>query len=204
MFVRTVMILGLFAGLLVFSRPAMPQVQSPAQGAPASLKIFVLQGQGAINNVTSHMGTVPVVEVRDDKDRVIEGATVTFELPSAGPGGSFPNQRLKLTGRTDMQGQAAAAGFTPNSETGRFRIKVTAMSQGRTATVDIVQTNSTKQFAAETTHHKGISKKWWILGAVAVGGGTAAAILLTRGGGSSSGPPTVTVTPGPITVGPPR
>lgn len=199
------MILGLFAGLLVFSRPAAPQVQSPAQGPPASLKIFVLQGQGAINNVTSHMATVPVVEVRDGKDRVVEGAAVTFELPSAGPGGSFANQRLKLTARTDMQGQAAATGFTLNSETGRFRIKVTATSQGRTATVDIVQTNSTKQFAAETTHHKGISKKWWILGIVAAGGGAAAAILLTRGSSSSSsGPPTVTVTPGPITVGPPR
>jgi len=76
-------------------QPAATETQAtPAPTPPAatleSLKILVLQGQNAVNNVTSGAATMPVVEVHDENDQVLEGADVTFELPATGPGGTFP------------------------------------------------------------------------------------------------------------------
>ena len=41
-----------------------------------SLKIVVIEGEGALNNIRSRTATQPVVEVRDENDRPVEGAEV--------------------------------------------------------------------------------------------------------------------------------
>jgi hypothetical protein len=168
--------------------------------SPDSLRIFVLEGHNAINSVEMGLATPPVVEVRDRDDRPVEAATVVFRLPANGPGGFFPDQQLSKTVLTNVQGQAMASGLIPNQSTGRFKIHVTATAGNRTVETDITQTNTGKQFAPsgiETVHKKMTWWKWTIIGGAAAGL-TIGIILATRGGSS---PPTITITPGPVTIG---
>src|SRR5260370_26198418 len=125
-----------------------------------------------------------------------------------GPGGMFPDRGRVLTTRTNGQGQAAAAGLLPNNETGRFNIKVTAGSSGRTGAAIIAQTKSRDLSASVRNASSSKSRKWKILavlGSAAVAGGVYAA---TRGGSSASPPPVVvpviSVSTGPVTVGGPH
>jgi hypothetical protein len=190
-----------------------PKAESSRPPRNQTLKIFVLQGEGAINDIRTGASTFPVVEVRDKDDRPMEGATVTFELPSSGPSALFPNGKLTLTARTNSQGQAGATGFLANDFPGQFKIKVTASIGSQSGTVSITQTNSTKQFAMDTPKRKGISKKWWIIAGIAVAGGVAGGLLATRGGSTAAAtttmstapaPVSIIVVPGPIAIGGPK
>src|SRR5712664_1796400 len=101
------------------------------------LKIVVVQGEGAKNNVRTRSATQPVVEVRDDSDKPVAGAEVVFQLPPAGPGGVFNGWMRNQTARTGPDGRAQTSGFTPNDEEGRFNIKATATSGTKTASAVI-------------------------------------------------------------------
>ena len=182
-------------------------VKPRAAGPSGALRVIILDGENAINSIPSRTFAMPVVEVRDENDLPVEGADVTFDLPQVGPGAFFPNQQTSLKTRTNVQGQAAATGFRPNSEPGRFRIRVTASFGGRTGEVGINQVNSAKSLpAGAQVQPKKSSKKWlWI--ALAAGGAAAAggAIWATRGNDSTAASAsTLTLVPGPITVGNPR
>lgn len=164
---------------------------------------MVTQGEGAVNNIRSKTATQPAVEVRDQNDKPVEGAGVIFSLPAAGAGGVFNGWMRTQTAKTNAQGQAAASGFTPNDEAGRFNIKVTANSGDKTASVVIAQTNSSRGGAGRAG--AGMSGKWKVLlvvGAAALGGGIYAA---KRGNGTTTTVSTpVTVTAGPVTVAGPH
>ena len=192
--------------------PAAPPGQS--QAAPlqapclAALRVKVIQGDGAVHNITSGRATPLVVEVRDQNDRIVEGAEVTFQLPLTGPGGFFfPAQSLTQAVRTNFQGQAVAAGFRPNAEQGSFEIKVNVGYGNQTRTLVVTQYNSRDLFSYESAHPKPKSfyKKAWFIAALA-GGGTAAGLGIhywTRSNGSS--PSTALIlTPGSVAIGPPR
>jgi hypothetical protein len=168
----------------------------------STLKVFVLEGADAIH-VPGASYTAPlVVEVRDQNDRPIEGAEVTFQLPSSGPGGFFPGQKLSFTTKTNYQGQAEAAAFQPNNQLGTFTVVVTASLGVLKRSITVNQTTSND---LEALTKKRQSKKWlWIalIGGAAAGTGV---YFATRGGGSSSsGASTITLTPGSVTIGAPR
>jgi hypothetical protein len=207
------LIAAILAVQLVFPVWAAAQTQAPPPSGnapqqpamlPGSLKVLILEGQGAINSIGKELATPPVVEIRDLDDRPMEAATVVFRLPPTGPSGFFPGRQLSKTMMTTVQGQAIASGLVPNHITGRFKIHVTATAGARMGEADIVQTNTPNQFAAayESRHHKLTWWKWAIIGGAAAGA-TIGIILATRGGGSTpaSSNPTVTITPGPITIG---
>lgn len=182
---------------MLFAQPA-------AQSPKTALKIVVLQGDNATNDVKSRTAVEPVVEVRDQQDFPVRNATVTFQLPSFGPSGFFPDQNLTFKTITNAQGQAAATGLVPNSEAGRFTIKVTAMADDRIVSISIQQRNASDAAAAQA---KSKSRVWKI---VAIAGGLAATggIALSRRGSSNSTPPpapnVLTITPGPVSIGGPR
>jgi hypothetical protein len=185
--------------------PAL-SAQQQATSVRPGLKIVVLDGEGATNALdTRTVEAQPVVEVRDENERPVSGARVVFELPAVGPSGHFAGQALTFETRTNSQGQAAAVGFTPNLEIGKFNIKVSAADGDRTGSAVIHQTNaSTKKVVEERKSRKGL----W---AVLIGGGAGAAVLaftLGGGGNGSSGTPgapdSLTISPGSITVGGPR
>ena len=168
------------------------------------LKIIVVQGEGALNNIRQRTVVAPVVEIRDDNDKPVAGAEVVFQLPAAGPGGVFNGWMRTQTTRSDAQGRAAATGMTPNEEEGRFNIKVTATEGKRTATAVIAQSNS--RTGGNTTAKSGKSHKtlYIVLGIMAVGA-IIGIVAATRDGGSSTSSTTaVTITPGPVTVGGPH
>jgi hypothetical protein len=181
-------------------QPAAPA--RPAEAPAGNLKIVVIQGENAVNNIKAKTATQPEVEVRDDAGKPVAGAEVVFRLPASGPGGVFSGWLNYQVVRSDQQGRAAADGLVPNDQAGRFNIKVTATQGKRTGTVLIAQSNATA--ATEAKSH---TKLYLILGAVA--GGAIAAALVAHGGGSSSGTvpaatTPVTVSAGPITVGGPH
>jgi len=171
-----------------------------------AIKIVVQEGQGAINNIQQHRAKEPVVQVQHEDNEPAVGASVSFQLPDSGPGGSFNDNAKILTVQTDDKGQAVAHGLKPNDIAGRFQIRVTASYHGQTASAVVAQIN-----AEPAAAKKGNGKMFLIL---AIAGGaaaaSAAAALGHKGSPSSTGvavgvttPPTV-LAPGTPSINPPH
>ena len=181
---------------------------SAQETIPAGLKIEVVEGEGAINNISEGRARDPVVRVTDDDNRPVAGAAVTFLLPELGAGGSFPTGS-SVTLTTGDDGVAAARGLKPNNVAGEFQIRVTASYRGVTARALITQNNAAP---SAPVAKKGSGKTIAIL-AILGGGAAGAAVALAGKGGSTAGatpaPPTpaprppTTITPGGGTFGPP-
>jgi hypothetical protein len=201
-------VLSLVLAPALLSFQASQAVAGPqAQTSPPTLTIRFVEGQGAINNVNRGTAFEPVIEVLNQKGRPVAGASVTFTLPTVGPGGTFPDGGKSLVTRTDENGRATARGLRPNRLSGQFEIRVTATREGESTTAILTQTNAAP---AESEH--GSARKWAILLGV-VGAAAIAGALAASGGGSSSpasaqgaaaNPPAGTVTPGAPGFGPPR
>ena len=194
---------------LIVSADAQDISTNAPQPLPAGkISIQVVEGQNAINNISRNSAYEPVVEVQDSSKRPVQGASVSFVLPSIGPGGLFPDGSRTLMVQTDASGRAVARGLRPNNQVGQFEIRAVASFRGESATVTITQTN-----AAPVVTGSKSAKKWAILLAI-VGGGAAAAVAATAGGGGGGGgassPPAAgdvpsgTITPGTPGFGPPR
>jgi len=185
--------------------PPAPAKTTPAPTVEA-LKVFVLDGEGAVNNIRAGLAVAPVVEVRDENDRPLEGAEVLFQLPPSGPGGYFAGRQLSYTAKTNYQGQATVAAYVPNDRTGRFRIEVTARAGNRLGRARITQTNSTEQYAAEQVRKKGRGKVVWILVGLLAAGGAGAGYYWTNRGDKTlpPGPREISLAPGTVTIGGPR
>lgn len=192
--------------LLGVPSPALAQQPAPASpqpttlaARPSALTILVLEGENAVNDIRVPGNAMIVVEVRDENSKPVEGADVTFELPGNGAGGSFANQQRRFMTRTNVQGQAAAT-YTPNNQSGRFDIQVTAAQGGRSGSAMIRQTNSMRASEIEKSGTTGRKFRWWKVALIAgAGAGIVVGILLA----TRSSTPTVTVTPGRPTFGAP-
>ncbi len=158
---------------------------APAQTPPPSdLKIVVLEGAGAINNIRQHRAKDPVVQVADQAGAPVKDASVTFLLPATGPSGVFGASGRTLTVLTDEKGQAAGRGLVPNQVPGKFEIHVVASYREQRARALITQTNATPAEAAGG----GSSKKFLLIALIggAVAGGAFAA--MGHGGSSTASP----------------
>lgn len=198
---RTVSYLML-TGLLLLPGPGWSQQAAPktnlVETQSGGLKIAVLEGEGAMNNIKARTATSPAVEVRDAENKPIVGAEVVFQLPAAGPGGVFNSWMRTQTVRTDAQGQAASQAMTPNDQPGRFNIKVTAREGKRTASLVIAQSNT----VAGTEKQARSRKVLWTVVALAAVGGVAGGIAGTRGDSKTTVP--ISITPGAVTVAGPK
>ncbi|MEZ5404093.1 MAG: hypothetical protein R2729_30720 [Bryobacteraceae bacterium] len=194
----------LLAGAIV--APAQQAAGNQLVDVKETLKIAVVEGEGAKNNIRTRTGTAPVVEVKDEGDKPVAGAEVVFQLPMVGPSGVFNGWLNTQTVRTDEQGRAAATGFTPNSEAGRFNIKVTATSGTQKGTAVIAQSNieSAGTGSGGTMAKKSGVWKWVALaGAAAAIGGVAAAVRGDSATTTTAATP-VSISPGAVTVATPR
>ncbi|MEP7362687.1 MAG: hypothetical protein ABI972_05480 [Acidobacteriota bacterium] len=196
------MLACLVAGALLLPAQQTP----PAAGAKTGdLEIMVIEGEGAKNNVRAHTAVAPVVEVKD-AGKPVEGADVVVVLPTVGPSGSFHGWLKNQTVKTDAQGRAAVTGYQPNSEEGRFNIKVTATSGNKTGTAIIAQSNVSGPGATMSGGTKSHRNLWITLGVIGAGA-VAAGVAVAAGGSdspSSSGKVPVSVTAGPVTVAGPK
>ncbi len=114
--------------------------QQTAPKESGSLRIVVLDGDGATNFLDSKAAVNPSVEVRDANDAPVAGARVTFLLPQSGAGAVFPGDRCAIRLITGPDGQAKTPDMRPIG-TGRFEIEIRVESMGQTASVTIAQTN---------------------------------------------------------------
>jgi len=169
---------------------------------PPKLAIVIVEGEGAINNLKAQASHESVIQVVDDNQKPVAGASVVFFLPNQGPGGTFFDGTRSLTVSTDAQGRATLRGIQFNRLSGEMQIRVTASFGGLTATATITQTN-----LAGSSGSPGMSTTVKVLLIVVLAAGaTAGAILATRGGSSSSSTPAtppITITAGTPTVGAP-
>jgi hypothetical protein len=181
--------------------PPPAPVVPPAPPQPKELKLVVLQGEGARNNLKTRVAIPPVIEVRDEADKPVEGAQVVFQLPAAGPGGVFNGWMRTQTARTNAQGQAGVNGFVPNDQEGRFNIKVTATKGSAEAGAVISQSNTSTGMQANAG-----KRKWWkVVAVVGAGAAVGGIVAATRGGGTTPAASTsVTITPGTVTISSPR
>lgn len=171
---------------------------------PTSLSIVVLEGQGAINNVRQRGNRDPVIQVEDQDRKPVPGASVTFFLPSQGPGGTFANGTNSLTATTNEQGQAVARGIRFNNQAGTMEIRVAASTGGQTASAIITQTNVLGSSSGGSAGG-GMSRTTKILIIAAIVGAAAGlGVAATHRGGSTTSTPTTTITPGTVTVGAPQ
>jgi hypothetical protein len=166
------------------------------------LRIIVLEGNEGRNSIPLNRAVTPVVEVRDERDRVVEGATVEFKLPVSGPGGTFPGNRTFFSMRTNGQGQAAAP-YLVNNIPGRFEIQVSATFGNREGRAAIRQVNTSETYFGPPPPKPPLLKRkstWMIMG-IAAAGAAAGIYFATR---EDSGSSTVVIRPGGPVVGGPR
>ena len=122
--------------LLLFNLCVAPVT---GQESPPRLRIVVVEGEGAINNIKLRVNREVIVQVEDENRKPVAGVAVAFLLPNQGPTGVFPNGSKTLTTTTDAQGRAVATGIRANNQTGKMEIRVTASYLGQTASTVITQ-----------------------------------------------------------------
>lgn len=174
----------------------------PAAQETGLLKVLVLEGEGAFNDIQRKVARDPVVEVRDENDHPVAGAQVVFTLPEGGASGNFAGGSRTFLAATDAQGRAAARGLKPNSTEGRFNIRVIASADGKTGRTMISQSNTLA--GGVINPGRGGGKKKLVL--LLVAGGAAGGIFAGRRGGSPApaGSPPIVLSSGSVSVGVPR
>lgn len=122
---------------------APPIIKAPsARNTPGQrLRIEVLEGSGATNDIVHSRARSPAVSVLDVDGSPLSDATVTYQAPDRGASGFFANGSRSVTMMTGQDGVARAIGFQPNDVPGQFEIRVTVSHEGAQATERIVQTN---------------------------------------------------------------
>ena len=105
-----------------------------------TLDISVIEGEGASNIVGKKGSVKPLIEVRDEKNQLLEGAVVTFIAPADGPSFIFSNALRTVTVMTDAQGRARTPAFRAVNS-GPFRLQVTASFRGQMVSTSISETN---------------------------------------------------------------
>ena len=185
--------IAVLCGLLVLS----PQQAVFAQDPPEpQLKLVVLRGENAQNNIKKGRATRPVIEVRDRNNKPVAGALVLFTLPSSGPSGTFIGGGQVASVTTNSAGQASAS-FTANTVPGKVNLNVSSTVNGQTATTQIVTVNV---LAAGAIAGTTLAVILGLVGAAGVG----TAVALTRDGGGTTAPAGIRIGPGTGTVTPPR
>lgn len=156
-----------------------------AQPKP-SLRIVVIEGEGAVNIIKQKTAVAPVVEVRDQNNLPVAGATVTFTI-QGGKTATFAGGSQTLTVTTNAAGRAIASAVNPLSS-GSVQIQATAAFQGQTAAATITQTN-----VVTAAGGLGGGAIAGIAGGVAAAG--AAAVLTKKGDEDAGDEETATIDP---------
>ena len=163
---------------------------------PPKLQLVVLRGEDAQNNIKKGRATKAVVEVRDRNNKPVAGVAVLFLLPDSGPSGTFVGGAHTASVSTNSLGQASVT-YQPNSVVGKFNLKVTAKSGQTESSVNIPQTNLAAAAAAVST------TTMVLLVIAGAGAAVGLGVGLSQGGGTSKAN-TISLSPGGITVGPPK
>lgn len=174
------------AALVLAFVPPCAQAQAPAAAPVAqTLRVLPLAGNNAVNQLETQVMAPLAVQVLDANDLPVDGATVTFRFPVAGPSAVFGDQQSTRTVRTAANGQARAIGWTANNQPGPFQVQVTATRGEEMGLATILMTNATRLVpAAETPKKRWYTSKWAKIAYVGAGAAIGAKIAL--GGGDKT------------------
>ena len=188
-------LLALLLALLVGAPPVSPLAAQ--QGPPPTrLNIIVVEGEGAVNDVSRRVVRDPVVRIENENQRPVAGVTVLFMLPSSGPSGTFGRSARSLLVRTNNAGLAVARGLRTNELVGKFEIRVQASLRGTTATAVINQANA----VLPQTNKRSRGKLIAILAAIGAAAAAGAVVAVRRGGADTGA---ISISAGAPTVGGP-
>ena len=185
---------------------ALPPLGGQSPGSPPAtekLKVLVLNGEGAMNNIRQRAARDLEVQVNDEKDTPVANASVSMVVPSQGATGTFANGSFIVTGTTDARGQAVIKGFRPNEIPGKMEIAVTVSYRGQTGHAVITQFNMAVEKASRKSGH---GKLVIILAVVGVAAAAGAYAALGRSSSPPPAPapvPAIVINPGTGTVGGP-
>jgi hypothetical protein len=102
------------------------QAQAPAEAPPGRMKIEVLTQLPLTEPAGALSANSLEVRITDEWGMPVRGATVSFRLPEAGPGGVFLNGLSSEIAITDERGEAAVKGFDWRPEAGVTFVHVIA------------------------------------------------------------------------------
>ena len=108
-------------------------------GDPGVLDIRVIEGDNAVYPVGSRATRGVTVLVSDESGRPVDGATVSFSLPSEGPGGVFASGVRTEIATTHADGQAGVWGMRWNRTPGQFELRILAIKGQARAGTSAVQ-----------------------------------------------------------------
>ena len=91
----------------------------------AAASITVISAGGQTATVNGDFAKPLVIKVTDQYGNAITGATVTFNAPANGAGGSSSNSTSMITGTTDATGQISET-FTANTVAGAYSVTASA------------------------------------------------------------------------------
>jgi hypothetical protein len=156
------------------------------QPAAPNIRIVVIQGEDAVNVIQQKTAVRPLIEVRDQNDLPVGGATVTFSI--TGGRATFAGGASQFTVTTDAAGRAAASALNP-LRNGQVSIRVEALFQGQTATAAVSQTNvANAAEAARLANQSGTSGgSAGTTGGATAGGGLSGAAIAGIVGGVAAG-----------------
>lgn len=180
---------------------------SLARGAdnPGILDIRVIEGDQAVYAAGSRATRGITVLVSDESGRPVEGATVSFSLPSEGPGGVFASGVRTEIVTTRADGQAGVWGMRWNRTPGQFELRIMAIKGQARAVATAVQSldNAPDSRAAGGRQRggSGSHKLLWI--SLAAGAAAAAGIAGAGFAKSNTSPGTAAVAAGGVQIGTP-
>jgi hypothetical protein len=186
------------AALLAFPSALLAQTPATAQ----TLRILPLVGNNGVNDMERQVMTPLAVQILDQNDLPVEGATVIFRFPINGASATFADAQTAQTVRTNAGGQARATGWAANKQAGTFAVQITATRGTDQGLGTITMTNITRVLPeSEQPRKRWWTSKWakiaYLAGAGAIAGGI---VLSSRG----PGPTTISGAPGAPTIGGPQ
>ena len=111
---------------------ALAVAGDPKNKAAPSFHVAVVEGDGALNSLPSRAAHEPVIRVFDSAGKPLTGARVEFDVPKAGPGGTFGGGATHFSTTTNSEGLAKASGLRNNGIPGGFAVLVHVSYQGQT------------------------------------------------------------------------
>jgi hypothetical protein len=162
---------------------------------PAGLQVRVIEGEGTAYPAGSRATRGITVQVIDQAGQPVEGAAVSFSLPTDGPGGAFASGSRNEVAVTHSDGRAAVWGMQWNKNVGSFGILISAAKGQERASVVCAQslTDAPARDRGKPSVAGGGHKWLWITLAV-VGGAAGAGVAAAGGGGQQSTTPATTAT----------
>jgi len=157
-----------------------------ARGQPAALKVTLVEGEDAIYPVGSKATRGVTVKVTDDAGRPVEDATVTFSLPSDGPGGVFASGDRTEVATTHADGGAAVWGMRWNRTPGPFGMLITAVKGEARGGVTCSQSLAAGAAPGPRQSRVGLGGHKWLWITVAVVAGAAGAGVAAAAAGKTS------------------